>query len=130
MAERKDMALRNQRGEGRLSGIIWLVIFAAVCYGLWNVVPIYLANYNLKDKMNQIARSPRGTTNDDMLRDMLWKEVREERLDTWIQRGCFQISTVETSRRISCAYDRTQQVLPGINWTFHFSNDVDQPLIF
>ncbi len=124
------MALRDQRGEGRLSGIIWLVIFAAVCYGLWNVVPIYLANYNLKDKMNQIARSPRGTTNDDMLRDMLWKEVREERLDTWIQRGCFQISTVETSRRISCAYDRTQQVLPGINWTFHFSNDVDQPLIF
>jgi len=124
------MAQQNQKGEGRLGGIIWLVIFAAIAYALWNVVPIYFANYNLKDKMNQIARTPRGTNTDDVLRDALWKEVREDRLDTWIARSCFQISTLETSRKISCAYDRTQQVLPGINWTFHFSNEVDQPLIF
>jgi hypothetical protein len=130
MAERKQMALRNQRGEGRVSGILWLVVFVAVCYALWNVVPIYLANYSLKDKMNQVARSPRGTTNDDMLRDMLWKEVRENRMDAFIARSCFQISTLETSRKITCAYQRTQQVLPGINWTFHFNNDVDQPLIY
>jgi hypothetical protein len=124
------MALQNQKGEGRLSGIIWLAIFAAVAYALWNVVPLYFTNYSLKDKMNQVARSPRGTATDDMLREMLWKEVREDRLDTWIARSCFQISTVETSRKISCSYDRTQQVLPGINWTFHFNNEVDQPLIF
>lgn len=130
MTERTQMALQDQKGEGRLSGIIWLVIFAAVAYGMWNVVPIYFSNYNLKDKMNQVARSPRGTNTDDALRDVLWKEVREDRLDTWIARSCFQISTLETSRKISCSYDRTQQVLPGVNWTFHFDNEVDQPLIF
>jgi hypothetical protein len=130
MTERKQMALQNQKGEGRLSGIIWLVMFAAVAYALWNIVPLYFSNYNLKDKMNQVARSPRGTTTDDMLRDVLWKEVREDRLDTWIARSCFQISTLETSRKISCSYERTQQILPGVNWTFHFDNEVDQPLIF
>jgi len=124
------MALRDQKGEDRLSGIIWLVALAAVCYGLWNVVPIYFTNYNLKDKMNQVARSPRGTNTDDALRETLWKEVREEGLDSYIQRSCFHITTLDTSRKITCAYERTQQVLPGINWTFRFNNEVDQPLIF
>jgi hypothetical protein len=124
------MALRNQRGEGRLSGIVWLLVFVAVCYGLWNVVPLYLANYNLKDKMNQAARSPRGTVSDDQIRDGLWHEVQESRLDAFVPKSCFQISTRETSRKITCSYDRTQQVLPGFNWTFHFDNEVDQPLIF
>jgi hypothetical protein len=120
----------NERGEGRLSGLIWLVGLVAVCYSLWNVVPVYMANFSLKDKMNEIARAPRGVTTDDTIRELLWKEVKERRLDPFIQRGCFRISTLETSRRITCAYDRTEQVLPGLNWTFHFSNDVDQPLVF
>jgi hypothetical protein len=130
MTERTQMALQDQKGEGRLSGIIWLVIFAAVAYGLWNVVPIYFTNFNLKDKMNQVARSPRGTNTDDALRDVLYKEVREESLDPYIQRSCFHITTLDTSRKITCSYERTQQVLPGINWTFRFNNEVDQPLIF
>ncbi|MFI5182848.1 MAG: hypothetical protein ACHQNV_00500 [Vicinamibacteria bacterium] len=124
------MLLGNERGEGRLSGLFWLVGLVAVSYALWNIIPVYMANFSLKDKMNEIARAPRGVTSDDAIRDALWKEVKERRLDGFIQRGCFRVSTVETSRRISCAYDRTEQVLPGLNWTFHFSNDVEQPLIY
>ena len=124
------MSTGDERGEGKLSSLIWLVILVAVCYGLWNVVPVYIANYGFKDKMNEIARSPRGTVNDDAIREMLMKEVRERRLDPYIQRTCFRISTVETSRQISCAYERTEQVFPGFNWTFRFDNNVDQPLIF
>ena len=124
------MVRRNESGEGKLSGIFWLLGFVAVCYGLWNVIPVYMANFSLKDKMNEIARAPRGVTTDDTIRELLWKEVKERRLDGFIQRSCFHVSTLETSRRITCAYDRTEQVLPGLNWTFHFSNDVDQPLIY
>ena len=120
----------NERGEGRLSSLFWLVVLVAVAYALWNVVPVYLDNFSFKDKMNEIARSPRGSVPDDTIREMLAREVRERRLDGYIQRTCFKISTLETSRRITCAYDRTQQVLPGFNWTFHFDNDVSQPLIF
>jgi hypothetical protein len=124
------MGRGNERGEGRLASLIWLAILVAVGYALWNVVPVYLDNYSLKDKMNEIARSPRGVVTDDAIREMLAKEVRERRLDPYIQRSSFRVSTLETSRRISCSYDRTEQVLPGFNWTFHFDNEVDQPLIF
>jgi hypothetical protein len=124
------MGRGNERGEGRLASLFWLAVLVAVGYALWNVVPVYLDNYSFKDKMNEIARSPRGTVTDDAIREMLAKEVRERRLDPYIQRSCFRVSTLETSRRISCSYERTEQVLPGFNWTFHFDNDVDQPLIF
>ena len=124
------MSRGNERGEGRLSSLFWLVVLVAVAYALWNVVPVYLDNFAFKDKMNEIARSPRGSVTDDTIREMLAREVRERRLDGYIQRSCFKISTLETSRRITCAYDRTQQVLPGFNWTFRFDNDVSQPLIF
>lgn len=127
---RRDMVRGDERGEGKLAGLFWLVGFVAVTYALWNVVPVYMANFAFKDKMNEIARAPRGMVSDDAIREQLWKEVKERRLDAYIQRSCFRVSTLETSRRITCAYERTEQVLPGLNWTFHFSNDVDQPLIF
>ena len=113
-----------------LGSLFGLAIFAAAVLALWNVAPVYIDDFALKDKMNEIDRSPRGTVNDDAIREMLMREVRERRLDPYIQRTCFRISTVETSRRISCAYERTEQVFPGFNWTFRFDNTVDQPLIF
>jgi hypothetical protein len=120
----------NEKGEGKLSSLIWLVGTVAVCYALWNIIPVYMTNFSLRDKMNEVARAPRGITSDDAIREALWKEVKERRLDGYIQRTCFRVSTVETSRRITCAYDRTEPVLPGLNWTFHFNNDVEQPLIY
>jgi hypothetical protein len=124
------MVLGDERGEGKLAGLFWLLGFIAVCWALWNVVPVYMDNFSFKDKMNEIARAPRGVTSDDAIREQLWKEVKERRLDGYIQRTCFRVSTLETSRRISCAYERTEQVLPGLNWTFRFNDDVDQPLIY
>lgn len=124
------MVRGDERGEGKLAGLAWLLGFIIVCWVLWTVVPVYMANFAFKDKMNEIARAPRGMVTDDAIRDQLWKEVRERRLDGYIQRSCFRVSTLETSRRISCAYERTEQVLPGLNWTFHFSDEVDQPLIY
>src|SRR5262245_11289744 len=96
----------NERGEGKLSALLSLVFFAAVIYAAWKVAPVYIANYALADKMNEIARSPRGITTDDKIKDMLMKYVREERLDGYIQRSQFEVSTLETSRRIRLNYDR------------------------
>jgi hypothetical protein len=120
----------NETGEGKLSSLMWLVVFIAVGYAVWHVAPVYISNYSFKDKMNEIARSPRGVVSDERIVDMLWHEVRERRLDPFIQRSCFKISTLETSRRISCAYERKEQILPGLTWTFRFDNEVDQPLIY
>ena len=124
------MRVRNEKGEGQLSTFIWLVVMAAAVYAAWNVLPIYIANYTLKDKMTEIARTPRGQVNDEKVLDLLMKEVRELTLYDYIGRQNFRVVTLETSRRISCEYVRDGQVLPGWKHTFHFNNMVDQPQLY
>lgn len=123
------MLKRSERGEGRIQSFIWLGVFALAIYAGWNVVPVYIANYNLADKVNQICRTPKSVK-DEQLVDMLYKEVQENRLDGYIQRSCFRISTLDTSRRITCEYEREGRVLPGWNRTFRFTINSDQPLVF
>ena len=120
----------SERGEGKLSGFIWLVVLIAAAYAAWNVAPVYIDNYSLKDKMNEIARAPRGTNTDEKLQDQLMKYVRENRLDAYIQKGSFKISTLDTSRRITVEYARSVDVLPGWTKVLTFSNQADQPLIY
>ena len=129
----KTEAIRRdarERGEGKLSGIIWLAVIIAVGYAAWNVAPIYMANYSLVDKMNEIARLPRHNT-DQKLQDMLYKQgVVEFGLQMYIPRDSFKISTYEGGRTITCEYDREGEVLPGWKKTFHFENKAEQPLIY
>jgi hypothetical protein len=120
----------GQRGEGKLSGIIWLVVLAAVAYAGWNVGPVYIANYSLVDKMNEIARLPRSNP-DQKLQDMLYKQgVVEFGLQLYLARDSFKVQTYEGGRTITCEYDREAEVLPGWKKTFHFENKADQPLIY
>ena len=65
------MRTTSQKGEGKVGSIVSLLVLLAVIYAAWNVAPAYVANYGLKDKMNEVARSPRGTTNDEKILDML-----------------------------------------------------------
>ena len=123
------MLTRSERGEGRVQSIIWLGVFALAIYAGFNVIPVYIANYNLADKVNQICRTPKSVRDEQIL-DMLWKEVQENRLDGYIQRSCFKVTTLDTSRRITCDYERAGKVLPGWNRTFHFKLSADQPLVF
>jgi hypothetical protein len=123
------MLTRSERGEGRVQSMIWLGIFALAIYAGFNVIPVYIANYNLADKINQICRTPKSVR-DEQLQDMLWKEVQENRLEAYIQRSCFKITTLDTSRRITCDYEREGKVLPGWNRTFRFKLSADQPLVF
>jgi hypothetical protein len=120
----------GERGEGKLSAILWLAFFAAVAYAIFHVGPVYYAHYNLVDKMNELARAPKWSHPDDKIGDMLMKYVREERLDSYIRRNSFSISTVDTGRRITVDYSREAEILPGWKHTFAFNKQVEQPLIY
>ena len=122
--------MRSERGEGRLSTIFGLAVFAAAVLAVWNVAPVYIDDFALKDKMNEIARAPKWSNPDDKIVDNLMRYVRENRLDGYIQRPQIKVSTLETSRRISLAYQRTANILPGFPHTFQFSHQVDQPLVY
>jgi len=124
------MRLRTEKGEGRISGLLWLVGFAALAYAGWNLFPVYFANYSLQDKMIEVARLNRSMNPDEKIVDMLMKEVRELDLSPYVERSDFRIMSEEQRRRISVEYDRDSMVLPGWRKNFHFRIDVDQPLVF
>ena len=123
------MKLRKEKGEGNLSSIIWLLVFLAVGYAIWNVAPVYMADFALKDKVNEIARAP-SRTPDEKVMDLIMKYIKEERLDAYIQRSQIKISTIETSRRVNVEYERDITILPGWTQTRQFGFQVDQPLVF
>jgi hypothetical protein len=130
MAGRKEMDQGTQRGEGRIGSFIFLGLIIALAWAAWNVAPVYLSHYDMVDKVTEIARTPlyRAPT-DERILDMLMKEVRERRLDYWIRRENFQVSTAGTSRRIVLRYERPAEVLPGWKRIFKFDFTVDQPLV-
>jgi hypothetical protein len=119
----------SERGEGRLGTIIWLLILAGVVYAAWNLIPVYYGNYNFADKMNELARAPKYSHPDDRIETELIKAAQENRLEQYIQPRTCKINTLDVRRTIVCEYDRTVQILPGFKKTFHFRNEVDQPLI-
>jgi hypothetical protein len=121
---------RNEKGEGRLGSFIFLGFIIALAWAAWNVAPVYFNHYDLVDKVNEIARTPiYRAPNDEKIQEMLMKEVRDRRLDYWIRRENFQISTTGTSRRIVLRYERPAEVLPGWKRVFKFDFTSDQPLI-
>ena len=50
------MTAGHERGEGRLGTLVGLVLFVAVILAIWNLGPVFWADYNFKDKLNEIAR--------------------------------------------------------------------------
>jgi hypothetical protein len=130
VAERTDMNMRNERGEGKLGSLFSLAAIVAFAYAAWNVGPVYIDHYGFTDKVNEIARTPRyKAPTDDRIMDLLMKEVRERRLYDYIRQQNFKISTTETSRQITVTYDRTVEVLPGWKHTFRLTFMADQPLV-
>jgi hypothetical protein len=122
-----DSRTAKQRGAGRLGGIFTLAVFVAFCYAVFNVGPVYLADFSLGDKMQEICRLGRGQNPDERISELLMGAVRDQRLEDYVPKANFKIHTRENSRRIQLEYERTVKILPGWVRTFQFSHDVDQP---
>ena len=125
MANRRRNA--TQKGEGKLGGMISLAVFLAFCYAIFNVAPLYMADFTLGDKMTELARLHPSLNPDDKVRDLLMKTVLEQELAAYIAKADIKIQTREGSRRITIDYERKAKVLPGWERTFKFSKDVTQP---
>jgi hypothetical protein len=121
---------KGEQGKGAVGSIIGLLALLAALYAIFNVGPAFWADYAFRDKMNELARSNRNIFTDEKLTDMIMKEARDRQLDDYISRDMIKMHTVETSRRIDVEYDRKLKILPGWEKVWHFSDHVDQPLIF
>jgi hypothetical protein len=121
-----------ERGEGKLGGLILLVVVLAAGLAAWNVAPVYFAHYDYTDKVTEICRAPRHVTQrggDQTIMKMLMDEAKKRRLDQWIGPESFEISTTDHDRQIQLYYERDIEILPGWTRTFKFEYTADQPLI-
>ena len=69
---------RSQRGEGKLKAIIYTVILIAAVYASVKIVPIYVAEYELNDKITEQARfAVVNHYTEDQIRDIIFKVIQD-----------------------------------------------------
>ena len=122
-----DERRRAQRGESKFGGLISLAVFLAFCYAVFNVAPIYMANYSLGDKITEVCRLHPNQANDDRIRDLIMQYARQEEISTFFAKQDIKVQTRDTQRTITLEYQREAKVLPGWVRTFRFTHEVNQP---
>ncbi len=95
---------RTQQGEGKLKAIVFTAIFVFLIYSAVKILPVYIANYQLQDKMQEQARF--AVVNhypEERIRDLIFKEVQE--LDIPVKRE--EIKIVSNLGVVKIAMDYT-----------------------
>ncbi len=125
------MRRTSEKGEGKLGGLIFLVVVLAGGLAAWNVAPAYFDHYDFVDKVNEICRTPkyRVRAGDEGIMKMLMDEVGRRKLGQWIGPESFTVTTTDHNREIQLYYEREVEVLPGWKKTIKFSYTAEQPLI-
>ena len=94
---------RSERGEGKLKGVIYLAILLLIIYSAVKIVPIYVSNYQLSDKMQEQARyAVVNRYTEDQIRDNIFKIVQE--LELPVKRDAIKVFTTNSVVRISTEY--------------------------
>ena len=68
----------SQRGEGKLKAVIYTLILFSAVYAAVKVVPVYVAEYQLNDKITEQARfAVVNHYTEDQIRDIIYKVVQD-----------------------------------------------------
>jgi len=94
---------RSERGAGKLKALIYLAIFVFAIYSAVKVVPIYVSEYQLSDKMQEQARfAVVNRFTEDQIRDNIFKVAQE--LDIPIKRESIKVTATNSLVKISMEY--------------------------
>jgi hypothetical protein len=96
-------ARRRQRGEGRLRAITYTVILVVLVFLGIKLVPPYVAEYQLQDKMNEQAKfAVVNRYSEEQIRDILFKVIQD--LDIPATRDDIKLSNTSHGVTISISY--------------------------
>jgi type III secretion system FlhB-like substrate exporter len=77
MDSKRRSRARGQRGEGRFKAIVYTVIVVFGIYAAFKLIPPYLAEYQLADKMQEEARfAVVNRHGEDQIREAILKEAQ------------------------------------------------------
>jgi hypothetical protein len=100
---RNHASRRAQRGEGKLKAIIYTAILVAGVYAAFKVVPPYVAEYQLKDKMSEQARfAVVNRYSEEKVRDIIYQTIQD--LDIPAKREDIKLSNTHAGMAISVSY--------------------------
>jgi hypothetical protein len=100
---RRSSARRSERGEGKLKAVIYLAILLLIIYSAVKLVPIYVANYQLSDKMQEQARfAVVNRYTEEQIRENVFKIAQE--LEIPAKRDVIKVFNTNSIVRISMEY--------------------------
>ncbi len=109
----------SEQGEGKLKAIIYLAIAVFVIYSAVKVVPVYVSEYELSDKMQEQARfAVVNRYTEDQIRDNIFKVVQD--LDIPAKRESIKIVANNSIVKISMEYSVPVDLL-FYHMDLHFS---------
>jgi hypothetical protein len=94
---------RLERGEGKLKALIVTVLLVAGIYSAFKLLPPYIAEYQLADKMTEQARFAIATrSTEEAVRETIWKTVQD--LDIPLKREEIKVTVTQQVVKISADY--------------------------
>ena len=92
-----------ERGEGKLKAIVYTVILVLVVYSAFKIVPVYIQNYQLSDKMQETARfAIVNRYSEEQIKDTVFKEMQS--LEIPAKREDIKVSSSQSVVRIFVDY--------------------------
>jgi hypothetical protein len=98
---------RGQRGAGKLKAIVWTALLVFLAYAAFKIMPIYIAEYQLADKIQEEAKfAIVNHYSEDQIRDAVYKVVQD--LDIPVARD--QIKVLSSPQLVQISLDYTVPV--------------------
>jgi hypothetical protein len=102
-ASRLPVSRRREWGEGKLKAVVYTAILVLIVYSAFKIVPAYVQNYQLSDKMQETARfAVVNRYNEEQIRDTIFKEIQS--LEIPAKREDIKVSSSPAIVRISVDY--------------------------
>jgi hypothetical protein len=96
-------SVRSQTGGGKLKALVYTAILIAAVYSAVKVVPAFVAEYQLKDKMSEQARfAIVNRYTEDQIRDNIFKTIED--LDIPAKREDVKVQHTNHGLEISVNY--------------------------
>jgi hypothetical protein len=123
-----DDFLATQRGEGKLKAILWTAVILFAVYAAYKLIPVYMANYELADKMQEEARfAVVNRYTEDQIRDVIFKEVQELEIPAHKE----EIKVLASQQLVRISLDYTQPVdLLFYHMQLHFTPSSENKAVF
>ena len=118
----------SERGEGKLKAFLFLVVVVLIIYSAWKIVPAYVSDYQLSDKMQEQARyAVVNRYSDEQIRDNLFKVMQD--LEIPAKRDALKVTATNSLVKISLEYTVPVDLLV-YHMELHFAPSSENKALF